>query len=96
MYNMPIGALITGIGARAGRPIIDKTGLTGRYDANVTWLPDGVKLEDLDLQDIPAEYRPKDVSLFDALQQQEGLKLQPDRAAVPVLVVDSVTRPDPN
>jgi uncharacterized protein (TIGR03435 family) len=96
IYNMPIGALITGIGARAGRPIIDKTGLTGRYDAKVMWLPDGVKLEDLNLEGIPPEDRPKDISLFDALQQQVGLKLQPDRAAVPVLVVDSVARPDPN
>jgi uncharacterized protein (TIGR03435 family) len=50
-------------------------GLTGRYDANITWLPDGVKLEDLDRQDIPPEDRQKDVSWFDALQQQAGLKL---------------------
>jgi bla regulator protein BlaR1 len=96
MYNMPVGALITGIGVRAGRPIVDKTGLTGRYDANVTWLPDGVKLEELDLQNIPPEYRPQDVSLFDALEQQAGLKLVPERAAMPVVVIDSVSRPDPN
>jgi uncharacterized protein (TIGR03435 family) len=96
MYNMPIGALITSIGARAGRPIIDKTGLTGKYDVNVTWLPDGAKLEDLDLHDIPPEYRPQDVSLFEGLQQQAGLKLEPERAAMPVVVIDSVSRPDPN
>ena len=96
MYNMPIGALITGIGARAGRPIVDKTGLTGKYDVNVTWLPDGVKLEDLDLQNIPPEYRPQDVSIFDALEQQIGLKLTPERAAMPVVVLDSLSRPDPN
>lgn len=96
MYNMPIGALITGIGVRAGRPIIDKTGLTGRYDDNIAWLPDGVKLEDLDLEKVPPEYRPQDVSVADALEQQAGLKLVPERAAMPVLVIDSVSRPDPN
>jgi uncharacterized protein (TIGR03435 family) len=96
MYNMPIGALITGIGARAGRPVIDKTGLTGRYDANIAWLPDGVKLADLDLKDVPPEFRPDDISIFQALEEQAGLKLVPERAAVPVVVIDSVNRPDPN
>ena len=96
MYNMPIGALITGIGARAGRPIIDKTGLTGRYDLNVTWLPDGARLDQLDLQNIPQEYRPQDMSLPEALEKQLGLKLEPQRAPMPVVVIDSVSRPDPN
>jgi bla regulator protein BlaR1 len=96
MYNMPIGALITGIGTRAGRPIVDKTGLTGKYDANITWLPDGAKLEDLDLNNIPPEFRPDDITVFQALEQQAGLRLVPERAAVPVVVIDGVSRPDPN
>ena len=74
MYNMPIGALITSIGVRAGRPIVDKTGLTGRYDVNVTWLPDGAKLEELNLQNVPAEYRPQDMTVFEALEKQAGMK----------------------
>ena len=96
MYNMPIGALITSIGVRAGRPIVDKTGLTGKYDVNVTWLPDGAKLEDLDLQNIPAEYRPQDMTVFEALEKQAGLKLEAQKAAMPVLVIDSVSQPEPN
>jgi bla regulator protein BlaR1 len=96
MYNMPIGALITGIGARAGRPIVDKTGLTGKYDLNVTWVPDGAKLEELDLQNVPQEYRPEDMSLFEALEKQLGLKLEAQRAPMPVVVVDNVSQPDPN
>ena len=96
MYNMPIGALITSIGVRAGRPIVDKTGLTGRYDVNVTWLPDGAKLEELNLQNVPAEYRPQDMSVFEALEKQAGLKLELQRAAMPVLVIDSVSQPEPN
>lgn len=96
MYNMPIGALITGIGVRAGRPIIDKTGLTGRYDDNITWLPDGVKLEDLDLTNIPPQYRPQDVSVSQALEEQAGLKLVPERAEMPVVVIDALSQPEAN
>jgi uncharacterized protein (TIGR03435 family) len=96
MYNMPIGALITGIGQRAGRPIIDKTGLTGKYDLNLTWLPPGAKLEDLNLENVPAEFRPQDMSLPEALEQQAGLKLESTRAPMPVLVIDGVSEPDPN
>jgi uncharacterized protein (TIGR03435 family) len=96
MYNMPIGALITGIGQRAGRPIVDRTGLTGRYDANITWLPPGAKLEELNLEDVPAAFRPQDMSLPEALETQAGLKLEPQRAALPVLVIDSVSKPDEN
>ena len=96
MYNMPIGALITGIGQRAGRPVIDKTGLTGKYDVNLTWLPPGAKLEDLNLENVPPELRPQDMSLPEALEQQAGLKLESQRAPMPVLVIDSVSEPDPN
>jgi bla regulator protein BlaR1 len=97
IHNMPIAALISGIGAvRAGRPVIDKTGLTGKYDVSLTWVPNGMKYENLDLENIPPEYRPQDVSLSEALEQQAGLKLIPQRAKVPALVIDSVTRPDPN
>jgi len=96
MYNMPIGAIITGIGQRAGRPVVDRTGLTGRYDANITWLPPGAKLEDLNLADVPPEYRPQDMSLFEALEKQAGLKLEPQRAPMPMVIIDSVSPPDPD
>jgi bla regulator protein blaR1 len=96
IHNMPIGALITAIGQRAGRPIVDHTGLDGRYDAVITWVPEGVKLEDLDVRDVPREYRPQNMSLSEALEKQAGLRLEPGRASMPVLVIDSISRPDPN
>jgi uncharacterized protein (TIGR03435 family) len=98
MYNMPIGALVTSLAGKVPRPIVDKTGLTGKYDVNVTWLPDGVKMEDLTnvLANIPKEYRPEDVSVFEALEKQVGLKLEPQRAMMPVLVIDRVERPSEN
>jgi bla regulator protein blaR1 len=96
MHNMPIGALIQILGNRAGRPIVDRTGLTGRYDANLSWVPPGQKYEDLDLTNVASELRPQDASIFDALEQQAGLKLTPTRAEVAVVVIDSMSRPDPN
>ena len=96
VVNMPIGSLLNGLTRRTGRPVIDKTGLTGRYDVNVTWLPDGAKLEDLDVTNIPPEFRPQDMGIFEALERQAGLRLQAAREPVPVLVIDSVSEPDEN
>ena len=94
MYNMPIGALITGIGARAGRPIVDRTGLAGRYDINLSWMPEGMTPERL--AEIPPEIRPQEMGLFEAIERQAGLKLEPSRAPIPVLVIDSIDHPTEN
>lgn len=72
----------------AGRSIVDKTGLTGNFDLDLTWTPEG-----------PAG--PPDgaaaggdtVSLFTAIQEQLGLKLDAQRGPVEVLVIDSAERP---
>jgi len=96
MNNMPIGAMLNGLTRRAGRPVIDTTGLTGRYDVNVTWLPDGVKLEDVDVTNVPPAFRPQDMGMFEALERQAGLKLESTHAPIPVLVIDSVSEPDEN
>ena len=60
----------------AGRSVVDRTGLTGVYDADLTW-------NDSD----------EGPSLFTAMQEQLGLKLEPQRGPVEVLVIDSVERP---
>jgi len=93
IVNMPVGALIGGL-ARAvqDRPIVDKTGLTGKYDGRVLWMPDNIKPEDL--ANIPKDIRPEeDVSLYTALEQQLGLKLEAQKAPVEVVVVDSIAQP---
>lgn len=95
IYNMPIGAFIGGL-ARVlqDRPIVDKTGLTGKYDVTVRWMPDGMKPEDL--EKYPKEERPEDVSLFQAMEKQAGLKLEATRGPVQVVVVDSIEKPSGN
>jgi uncharacterized protein (TIGR03435 family) len=90
--NTTIGALISAL-ARSiqDRPIVDKTGLTGKYDAIVRWMPPNMKPEDL--ANVPPDQRPDDVPLTTALEQQLGLKLTAERGPIDVLMVDSIEKP---
>lgn len=63
-----------------GRVVIDKTGLDGSYDCEATWSRKGGEGE----------------SFFAAIEDQMGLKLQPEKAAVETLVIDHVERPTEN
>lgn len=44
----------------------------------------------------PKEIRPEEVSMFEAVERQPGLKLEPSRAVMPVLVIDSLDHPTEN
>ena len=68
------------------RTVIDKTGLTGNYDLALKWSPD----------DSPSEETDSDPSIFTAVQEQLGLKLQPAKGPVDTLVIDHVEMPTPN
>ena len=73
-----------------GRIVVDKTGLPGYYDLNLTFAPEGPPPP----PGAPAAPAPDSVpSLFTALQEQLGLKLEPGRAPISVLVIDRATRP---
>jgi len=65
------------------------TGLTGGFDAQLTWTPDA------SLSNSPEAPSPASdgSSLFTAIQEQLGLKLDAQRGPVEVLVIDSVERP---
>jgi len=70
-----------------GRVVVDKTGITGRYFVTLKWTPDGA----------PASEKPDaPPSIFTALQEQLGLKLEPQKAPVPVLVIDRAEMPSDN
>jgi uncharacterized protein (TIGR03435 family) len=72
-----------------GRPVVDRTGLTGNYDFKLTWTPDpGATAAPADTESGP--------SLFTAIQEQLGLRLEPVRAPVQILVVDHIERPSEN
>jgi uncharacterized protein (TIGR03435 family) len=66
----------------AGRPVLDKTGLPGSYELTLDWAPDTA----------PAANDAALPSLFTALQEQLGLKLESTKAPVETLVVDHADR----
>ncbi len=69
------------------RPVIDKTGLTGKYD---------IRLEATPEFRINNNPQPDDLRIFDAIQQQLGLKLDPQKANIEVLTVDHMDKPSAN
>jgi uncharacterized protein (TIGR03435 family) len=69
------------------RPVLDKTGLTGEYD---------IKLEATPEFRINNNPQPDDISIFDAVQNQLGLKLEPQKAMIEVLVVDHMEKSSAN
>ncbi len=92
IVNMTVGALRAALARKLqDRPIVDKTGLTGNYDATVRWMPDDISAAEL--ANIPPQDRPEDVSLFIALERQAGLRLEARKETVQVLVVDSLQKP---
>jgi uncharacterized protein (TIGR03435 family) len=92
MSGRPIAILATALAAQVARPVIDKTGLTGNFEINVEWSPNlaAPTPSDSALQTAAVD---DGVSLFTALEEQLGLKLEPSRGAVDVLVIDHVERP---
>jgi uncharacterized protein (TIGR03435 family) len=81
-----------------GRPILDQTGLAGKYDFELKWTPDQSAPNDALGGQIPpvASTDPDRPDIFAALQEQLGLKLYTTRGAVEVVVVDHVERPSAN
>lgn len=74
------------------RNVVDHTGLQGRFDVELQYTPDRLQLRG---PDVPANDS-NGVSVFTTLREQLGLKLEPTKAAVDVLVIDHVEKPTPD
>jgi uncharacterized protein (TIGR03435 family) len=74
------------------RRVIDRTGLTGRFDYDLEWTPIAAPAG----VPVPSPSPDGPPNIFTALQEQLGLKLESTRETVPVLVIDSVSQPSPN
>jgi uncharacterized protein (TIGR03435 family) len=75
------------------RPVIDKTGLTGYYDFTLSFMPELPPGFDKDR--LPAEMLARP-SLFDAVRQQLGLKLEATKGPVEYYVIEHVEKPERN
>jgi uncharacterized protein (TIGR03435 family) len=78
-----LDVLIGNLSGETRRIVENRTGLTGAFDIDLSWAPDGST----------DTTRP---SLFTALQEQLGLKLESTRAPVELLVIDSISRLTPD
>lgn len=89
--NYPIGALAATLSLMrtVGRPVIDRTGLSGRYtfNANLQDLPAGSNAEDLKVAVVQS-----DTAVFSSLEDQLGLKLNPGREPIDLVVADHADR----
>lgn len=100
---MPIANLVRQLSLLLGSTVIDKTNLTGKYDFTLEWSPD---------EEVGPMIRPpgggpppgggatssdsSGPSLFTALQEQLGLKLEARKEPVDAIVIDHIEQPSPN
>jgi uncharacterized protein (TIGR03435 family) len=77
------------------KPVVDQTGITGRFDSNVTFTPDQTQFNG-NVPKLPSSDVPDAPDLFTAIQQQLGLRLAAEKTAVDVLAIDHVEKPSAN
>jgi uncharacterized protein (TIGR03435 family) len=88
------------LSATLGRTVVDKTGLTGAYDFKLAWTPDFS--ESLGPKGMPQELQRETAqpaegpSIFTAIQEQLGLKLESQKGLVEMFVVDRAHQPSEN
>jgi uncharacterized protein (TIGR03435 family) len=96
LERAPVAALTNQLGQVLGRSVVDKTELTGKYDFKLEWTPDE---NSAGMMRGPGGDRPaaaEGVSIFTALQDQLGLKLEATRGPVEILVIEGVEKASEN
>lgn len=91
--------LVVNLGSSLDRPVVDRTGLTGRYDFELKWTPEAVRGSGsipAAGTETPSAPDPGDSSLFTALREQLGLRIEVEKAPVETLVIDRVAKPTEN
>ena len=89
---------VTGVlqGTVLDRPVVDQSGVEGRYDFSLRWTPDEFQFAGFPKIPPPADNGTAPPDLFTAVQQQLGLKLESAKAMAEVYVIDHMTKPSEN
>jgi uncharacterized protein (TIGR03435 family) len=98
-FAAPMEMLGTVLSNAMGRPVVDKTGLPGKYDFVLEWTPDpGADARAQGFGDGITEPAPAPggPTIFTALQEQLGLKLESQKGPVENIVIDRVEKPSEN
>jgi uncharacterized protein (TIGR03435 family) len=79
------------------RPVLDQTGLTGRFDFTLNWTPDDSQFAGMGVPvPPPTDSADAPPNLYTAIQEQIGLKLEATKAPADVMVIDQVEKPSAN
>ncbi len=88
----PLSQLANSLSNILGRPVVDQTGLAGNFDVNLTWTPNQMTPA-FSVTAEPAAAPADGPSIFTAIRDQLGLKLQSQKSAADVLVIDRAEHP---
>jgi uncharacterized protein (TIGR03435 family) len=84
------------VSGQMGKPVADSTGLKGEYDLSLEWAPEpmGNAAPPASGADgtVPPTSEPSGPNIFTALQEQLGLKLQPKKVTIEILVIDHIEK----
>jgi uncharacterized protein (TIGR03435 family) len=101
--GIPLANLMRFLSFQLQSPVLDKTGLTGKYDINLTWTPDesegmmmGPPGGGAAAASSPAPPASTGPSIYTALEEQLGLKLEAHKEPGDVVVIDHIDQPSAN
>jgi uncharacterized protein (TIGR03435 family) len=83
LFGAPVWNLLQLVVSKVGAPVSDETGLTGTYDMSLRWSNEVAPSDD-------------QLSIYTALQEQLGLRLERRRVTADVVVVERLERPAPD
>jgi uncharacterized protein (TIGR03435 family) len=95
-YEISIGAFIYFLSPQLDRIVVDATNLKDLYDIDLKWTPETRQLAERVSPAGPEPPLPDQPSIFTAIQEQLGLKLEAAKSPIEVLVIDSVQKPTEN
>jgi uncharacterized protein (TIGR03435 family) len=94
--DSPISLLVHELSRRLGRPVVDYTGLSAHYDFKLEWTSDESRPALASIDSAIASPDSSGPSIFTALQEQLGLKLEAEKGPVEIIVIDRADRPSEN
>jgi uncharacterized protein (TIGR03435 family) len=87
LHQCSMPSLASALSRVADRPVIDRTSLTGNYDVVLKWTPD---------QTQPGDQKNDNPPIYTAVTEQLGLKLEPTKAPIEILIVTRMEKPSAN
>ncbi len=94
--SVPAAKFAVGLSRIIGRTVVDQTGLTGNFDISLDWTPDEAQYMQLPPGVAPPAPSDAPISIFTAMQEQLGLKLESRKGPVEIFVIDRAEKPSEN